>query len=136
MAGNHTISTNNYVESWHRHLKEVYLPTMRTQREDVLVYILWNLVLPDYMKDHVRTMARLQRRILNKAERVRRQKAYGIDEQQTITMIVDRGLDFVQVRSFDKDDVSWYESTVLEMSFSPVLVPIMRIIRLFASISS
>ncbi|KAI7849150.1 hypothetical protein BDC45DRAFT_521297, partial [Circinella umbellata] len=37
----HHVNTNNYIETWHRQLKEVYLPSLRRQRVDVLVYILW-----------------------------------------------------------------------------------------------
>ncbi|KAI9310196.1 hypothetical protein BX666DRAFT_1819168, partial [Dichotomocladium elegans] len=46
--------TNNYVESWHRLLKEGYLGRMAGQRADVLVHILWDMVLPDFKTDHVR----------------------------------------------------------------------------------
>ncbi|SAL98737.1 hypothetical protein [Absidia glauca] len=37
------VRTNNYVESWHRTLKEVYLQNLRTQRVDVLLYILMEI---------------------------------------------------------------------------------------------
>ncbi|KAI8139858.1 hypothetical protein BJV82DRAFT_483312, partial [Fennellomyces sp. T-0311] len=47
------INTNNHVESWHRTLKETYLGKLRRQRADVLVYILWENVLPDVMTSHV-----------------------------------------------------------------------------------
>ncbi|KAI9253498.1 hypothetical protein BDA99DRAFT_413085, partial [Phascolomyces articulosus] len=63
------INTNNYVESWHRHLKEIYLTSLHRQRVDVLVYILWGLVLPDVMQDHVCTIARFKLRSMNRAER-------------------------------------------------------------------
>ncbi|KAI7858895.1 hypothetical protein BDC45DRAFT_433380, partial [Circinella umbellata] len=65
----HHVNTNNYIESWHRHLKEVYLPSLRRQRVGVLVYILRSLVLPDLMQDHLCTVAKFKLRRMNKAER-------------------------------------------------------------------
>jgi hypothetical protein len=44
---------------------------------DILVYILWDLVLPDVMMDHVRTANDLQRKIWNLGERRRRALAYA-----------------------------------------------------------
>ncbi|KAI8136545.1 hypothetical protein BJV82DRAFT_475823, partial [Fennellomyces sp. T-0311] len=65
----HHINTNNYVEAWHRHLKEVYMSGLRRQRVDVLMYLLWDLVLPDLMQDHLHIANHFQRRTMNKAER-------------------------------------------------------------------
>ncbi|KAI7847281.1 hypothetical protein BDC45DRAFT_452091 [Circinella umbellata] len=47
------MNTNNYVEAWHRTLKEAYLGKLKGQRADVLVYILWDNVLNDIMAEHV-----------------------------------------------------------------------------------
>ncbi|KAI9275441.1 hypothetical protein BDA99DRAFT_532409 [Phascolomyces articulosus] len=50
------INTNNYVESWHRTLKEVYLGKLKQQRADVLVHILRDNVLPDFMTTHAQVL--------------------------------------------------------------------------------
>lgn len=71
------MDTNNYIESWHRHLKEVYLSSMKKLRVDVLVYVLWDLVLPDIMQDHLRAKVELKAKALSKAERQRKQIAYA-----------------------------------------------------------
>ncbi|KAI9310213.1 hypothetical protein BX666DRAFT_1821871, partial [Dichotomocladium elegans] len=52
---NYHIDTNNFIESWHQSLKEVYLAGLKRQRVNVLVYILWDVVLPSLMTDHVQT---------------------------------------------------------------------------------
>jgi hypothetical protein len=38
---------------------------------DVLIYVLWDMVLPDVMTDHVRTIRHFQPRVMNRAERIR-----------------------------------------------------------------
>ena len=72
------MDTNNYIESWHRCLKKVYIPTLRKQRLDVLVYTLWTAVLPDIMMDHVRVLNRMERRTWTKAEMARKKAADAI----------------------------------------------------------
>ncbi|KAI9244109.1 hypothetical protein BDA99DRAFT_448644, partial [Phascolomyces articulosus] len=52
------MNTNNYVESWYHTLKEAYLGKLKRQRADVLVHILWDNVLPDFMATYVQ--AKLQ----------------------------------------------------------------------------
>ena len=47
------------------------MPSLRRQRVDVLVYILWSLVLSDLMQDHLCTVAKFKLRRMNKAERAR-----------------------------------------------------------------
>jgi hypothetical protein len=66
------------VESWHRCLKEVYLQSSKTQRMDILVYILWDMVLPDVMMDHVKTTTGIQQRRMNRSETRRYDLAYAI----------------------------------------------------------
>jgi hypothetical protein len=53
-------------------LKEVYLASMKRLRVDVLVYVLWELVLPDIMQDHLRAAVELRAKSLSKAERTRK----------------------------------------------------------------
>ncbi|KAI8136961.1 hypothetical protein BJV82DRAFT_561680 [Fennellomyces sp. T-0311] len=73
------INTNNYVESWHRTLKEAYLGKLKRQRADVLVHILWDNVLPDVMADHVQARLELQAIVSNQAESTRRDIASNIE---------------------------------------------------------
>ncbi|KAI8645901.1 hypothetical protein BD408DRAFT_337905, partial [Parasitella parasitica] len=54
------IDTNNYIETWHRHLKEVYLTNIKKQRLNVPIYLLRDTVLPDMMQDHLRTTSGIQ----------------------------------------------------------------------------
>jgi hypothetical protein len=56
-------------------LKEVYLASMKRLRVDVLIYILWELILPDIMQDHLRSAVELRARVLSKAERARKKIA-------------------------------------------------------------
>jgi hypothetical protein len=50
---------------------------MKKLRVDVLVYVLWDLVLPDIMQDHLRAKVELKAKALSKAERQRRDVAYA-----------------------------------------------------------
>jgi hypothetical protein len=45
---------------------------MRKLRFDVLVYVLWDLVLPDVMQDHLRSVVELKAKTMSKAERSRK----------------------------------------------------------------
>ncbi|KAI9318347.1 hypothetical protein BX666DRAFT_1824976, partial [Dichotomocladium elegans] len=66
---NYNVHTNNYIESWHRLLKDGYLGKMAGQRVDVLLYILWDMVLPDFKTDHVRCQYQFQTVHRNQADR-------------------------------------------------------------------
>ncbi|KAI8328110.1 hypothetical protein BC941DRAFT_477166 [Chlamydoabsidia padenii] len=99
------INTNNYVESWHRCLKEVYLESSKTQRMDALVYILWNLMLPDVMTDHAKTMNGLQVRRTNKSEddRINLAKQYTLEGAPV--MICNHTATTIEVKSFSHPDL-------------------------------
>ena len=45
----YSIDTNNLIEAWHHHLKKTYLCLMQKQHLDVLVYILTDLVIQDWI---------------------------------------------------------------------------------------
>jgi hypothetical protein len=49
----------------------VYLPSLRSERVDVLVWVLFEQVLPDVMAEHARTMINMRGRSLTVAERQR-----------------------------------------------------------------
>lgn len=72
------MDTNNYVESWHRCLKNVYIPTLKKERLDVLVYVLWTAVLGDLMTAHVCVSNGLQKRVWTQAEKARKKEADAI----------------------------------------------------------
>lgn len=54
---------------------------LKHQRVDALVYILWDMVLPDIMQDHMRIAAEFTLRKMNKAERERHKRAYQLDSK-------------------------------------------------------
>ncbi|KAI7851459.1 hypothetical protein BDC45DRAFT_210863 [Circinella umbellata] len=97
--------------SWHRHLKEVYLPSLRRQRVDVLVYILWSLVLPDLMQDHLCTVAKFKLRRMNKAERARLARVNELNDEEAYAKIVGQEGNIIKVLSFTDPD----ESTVYDV---------------------
>ena len=72
------MNTNNYVEAWHRTLKDAYLGKLKRQRADVLVYILWDNVLNDIMSEHVQTRLRIRAIVNNQGEVARRNAADAI----------------------------------------------------------
>ena len=71
-------------------MKEVYLPSLRRQRVDVLVYILWGLILPDLMQDHLRTVAKFRLRTMNKAERTRLARVNELNGKHIFTSLSNR----------------------------------------------
>jgi hypothetical protein len=48
---------------------------MKKLRVDVLVYVLWDLVLPDIMQDHLRSIVEMKAKSMSKAERARKRIA-------------------------------------------------------------
>jgi hypothetical protein len=52
------------------------LTNLRGQHVDVLVYILHDMAIPDFMIDHVRTINLFQSNVLSKAEKIRKRLAY------------------------------------------------------------
>ncbi|KAF7725272.1 hypothetical protein EC973_000282 [Apophysomyces ossiformis] len=92
--------------TWHRTLKQVYLSGLKRQRADVVIHILWDMVVPDIMQDHVRVVAGFENRRHNKAERKRWQQAYGLSEDQASSMILEQRPDSIIVASFANDEDS------------------------------
>jgi hypothetical protein len=45
---------------------------MRKLRVDVLLYVLWDLVLPDVMQEHLRAKVELSAKAMSKAEKARK----------------------------------------------------------------
>ncbi|SAM09393.1 hypothetical protein [Absidia glauca] len=85
---------------WYRTLKEVYLQKLGSQRVDILVYVLMDMVLPDFMADCVKTGALFQSGGLTIAEKRRRRLANGIndddDDAGMINNDVPRAIDTVE----------------------------------------
>ncbi|KAJ6507586.1 hypothetical protein DFH09DRAFT_943012 [Mycena vulgaris] len=81
------IDTNNYVESWHHHLKTFYLKLMRKQRIDVLLHILTEQVEPDFRRSDIRVALDFERPRLSKGEQASQQKARAIPSEDLDDMI-------------------------------------------------
>ncbi|KAI9309930.1 hypothetical protein BX666DRAFT_2015029 [Dichotomocladium elegans] len=88
--GNYNIDTNNFIESWHQSLKEVYLSGLKRQRVNVLIYILWDVVLPSVMTDHAQTALLVKSATMTKAERDRYNAARDIQGKLIIQIQHDR----------------------------------------------
>ncbi|CEP11238.1 hypothetical protein, partial, partial [Parasitella parasitica] len=104
--GNYNIDTNNYIETWHRHLKEVYMMNIKKQRLDVFMYLLWDIVLPDMMQGHIRTTSGVQQRRLNNAGRSRNEKAMSFNDIEAEALVNVQGSS-VEVLSFTTDDKTY-----------------------------
>ncbi|KAI9309837.1 hypothetical protein BX666DRAFT_2034024 [Dichotomocladium elegans] len=104
--GNYNVNTNNYVESWHRQLKEGYMSGLRRQRN-----ILWDMVLPDVMQDYLRIKANFSPRRLNKAERQRLQRARALSEEEAEAKILGQDDNIIKVASFTDDNIT-YDVTI------------------------
>ncbi|KAK4694806.1 hypothetical protein P7C70_g8674, partial [Phenoliferia sp. Uapishka_3] len=103
-----SINTNNFIESWHRILKSLYLKLMRRQRDDYLLFLLFDSVLPDYRRMVSRIVLGFESRRLDKAEASRRAKAYSPTPAEALELIVREEQDSVIVRSFSSaEDVTY-----------------------------
>ncbi|KAJ8651299.1 hypothetical protein O0I10_013212, partial [Lichtheimia ornata] len=97
---NYRMDTNNYVESWHRCLKNVYIPTLKKERLDVLVYVLWTAVLGDLMTAHVCVSNGLQKRVWTQSEKARKKEADAIPEEEAEDLLLQVAVKRILVRSF------------------------------------
>lgn len=102
--GTYNLDTNNYIESWHRHLKEVYMARIKKQRVDVLVYLLWDVVLPDFMQDHLKYTAGISTARENDAEWFRRERANAYSDDEAQALIVEEHVDSIKISSFTIED--------------------------------
>lgn len=75
----YSINTNNYIESWHHHLKTYYLKLMRRQRIDVIIHILTEKVEPDFRRSELRVTMGFEAPRLSKEERENRSRAEAIE---------------------------------------------------------
>ncbi|KAJ7238405.1 hypothetical protein C8J57DRAFT_1086881 [Mycena rebaudengoi] len=83
----HEIDTNNYVESWHHHLKSFCLKLMQKQRVDVLLHILTEQVEPDFRRSDIHITLDFERPWLSKSELASQQKAISIPTEDLDDMI-------------------------------------------------
>lgn len=111
-----------------RLLKEVYMQRMNRERIDVLIYVLWDMILPDLMQDHLRTVADFQLRKLNLAERLCMKKVTDLNgnynyenlmeknswfehsiwlEEEASALIVDAKENMMKVASFTREDKNY-----------------------------
>ncbi|KAI7848233.1 hypothetical protein BDC45DRAFT_541250 [Circinella umbellata] len=93
-------------QTWYRQLKEVYLPSLRRQRVDVLVYILWGLVLPDLMQDHLCMVAKFGLRTMNKAESTRLARVNELNEEAAARIASQEG-NTIKVLSFTDENITY-----------------------------
>lgn len=77
---------------------------IKKQRVDMLVYLLWDVVLPDFMQDHLKYTAGISTARENDAEWFRRERpnAYSDDEAQAL--IVEEHVDSIKISSFTIED--------------------------------
>ncbi|CEP15712.1 hypothetical protein [Parasitella parasitica] len=94
---------------------------IKKQRLDVLMYLLWDVVLPDMMQDHIRTTSGVQQRRLNNAERSRIENAMSFNDIEAEALVSAQGSS-VEVLSFTTDGKT-YEIDVdlrkIESAFDP-----------------
>lgn len=81
------IDTNNFIESWHGHLKKEYLRFMRKQRADYLVWILATKVEPDYRQNELRYRFGILERRLTSQETKAREKAKALPLDEGIAKV-------------------------------------------------
>lgn len=81
------MDTNNYIESWHFHLKSKWLRLMRQQRVDHLIYILSNGVILHYQRMSVSITLGFVVRRRDKAEEVRYRRAYAVPAEDGEAMV-------------------------------------------------
>jgi hypothetical protein len=81
------ITTNNYIESFHHHLKTYYLTHVRKQPVDVLLYVLSDQLLLDMHRADVRTALKLKPPRLCKAELVSHKLAYALESADARSMV-------------------------------------------------
>lgn len=81
------IETNNYVESWHHHLKVFYLRLMRKQRVDVMLHILTDKIEPDFRRAELRVTMNFEAPRFSKVEGQARKRAYAINSEDAEGMV-------------------------------------------------
>jgi hypothetical protein len=79
--------TNNYIESFHHHLKTYYLTHTRKQPVDVLLYILSEQLLPDMHRADLRVRLGFESAHLNQTKREARKKAQVLDSTLAQSMV-------------------------------------------------
>ncbi|KAJ7676949.1 hypothetical protein DFH06DRAFT_1080029 [Mycena polygramma] len=107
------IDTNNYVESWHHHLKTFYLKLIRKQRIDVLLHILTEQVEPDFRRSDIRVALDFDRPRLSKSEQASQQKARAVSSEDLDDMIdyadpEDSASPDIYIHTFTGEDEIWY----------------------------
>ncbi|KAI9309927.1 hypothetical protein BX666DRAFT_2145619 [Dichotomocladium elegans] len=108
---NYHIDTNNFIESWHQSLKEVYLKGLKRQHVNVLVYILWDVVLPSVMTDHAQKALMVSPAVMTRAERQRNNLARDIPEDVANAMVTSYTESAATVMSFT-DNTKSYTITI------------------------
>jgi hypothetical protein len=81
------ITTNNYIKSFHDHLKTYYLTRICKQPVDVLLYILSDQLLPDMHRADMCTALKLEPPRLCKAELALHKLTYALESADAHSMV-------------------------------------------------
>lgn len=95
--------TNNYIESYHRSLKQKFTRAFRKRQADDLVCVLFYDVTPFYMKRHDDVKAGRKRRLLNKAETANKKFSANLTKEELEKLVVIHK-DSAFVRCSEKDE--------------------------------
>jgi hypothetical protein len=83
----YSIKTNNYIESWHHHLKMYYLKLMQHQRIDVILHILSEKVEPDFHRAELCVTMAFENTKLSKEEQESQHLAEELDSATMHDMV-------------------------------------------------
>ena len=109
------LTTNNYIESWHRVLKKTYLGSRRRRRIDMVIFILTNGAEADFKSDILRASLHTGGRMTPREREIQRRRRIANDLPffEDIDQVLVESAEVVKVMSFTKEGI-WYEIRVNE----------------------
>lgn len=104
------LTTNNYIESWHRVLKKIYLGSRRRRRIDVVIYILTSGVEADFKADILKANLKTGGRMTVREQHIQSRKHAAMQATylEHVDQVVMTSVDSWRVMSFTNED-KWYE---------------------------
>ncbi|KAG0333871.1 hypothetical protein BG004_000654, partial [Podila humilis] len=84
---NQEVTTNNWIESWHKTLKQMYLGGERNVRADTLLHLLVDVVDTDFQMEHIKVKNRMITLPLSMQDRSRKAKADEIPPERALTLV-------------------------------------------------
>ncbi|PHZ13386.1 uncharacterized protein RHIMIDRAFT_291131 [Rhizopus microsporus ATCC 52813] len=112
---NASFHTNNLIESYHNQLKTFYLGRSRSLRVDCLVYLLFQVVVLDYLQDTIEAVHGFGGFRLRANEEKKRRAAYCIDYHVACSIVDQLEESVYQCRSFT-ENILFYEM-ILKKAF-------------------